>query len=360
MVDKLTKNLYLVISPCNQMYKYVKIYNVIMNHFLPFRSTLLPWPLFLVFVASSGPFFVLSFTRWGGRHVCLFESYQNVQGPYFSTLFDQLVEQTLIEKRNLVYCTTKRDMIPDMNRHLDGLKMALDLDDIKLVILDDYNPVSLEPLFVNDGNNSHVPSIVWVQGRNAFWTRHLLRTSGLDRILQTRCGSNVGSDDCIFVGEGSGTRCAGTNLAIAHAYGDDPKVAPELQSQGLHLLGCNRWISFGVDRPKLETHRNTKHVISSIQICDENQVFVWSQSSHNYQKQDEAQEMATTFIMTPCRKGMIEQYTTPELLPPLVISESESVEGVACNGEPSIDPSRVVQNLLDDSEWLDEFTESWL
>jgi peptidase E len=328
-----------------------------MNQILPFRWNLLLWPLLLVFIGSSVLSLVESFQCWGGRYVCLFESYHNVQGPYFSALFDQLVEQTLMQQRNLAYCTTRRDMLPDMLMHLDGLKVALSLDHTQL--LDDYNPVSLQSLFVNDGNNLHVPSIIWVQGQNAFWSRHLLRTSGLDRVLQHRCGSNIDSDNCVFVGEGAGSRCAGTTMAVAHAHGDDPKVATELQSQGLHLLGHNRWVSFGVDRPNLETHRETRQVVPNIEICDENQVFVWSQSSQNHQKQDRNKELATTFIMTPCRKGMIERYNTPDPLPPLVISELPSLEGVACNGEPSIDPSRVVQNLLCDSEWLDEFTESW-
>jgi hypothetical protein len=336
---------------------HVKYYDVTSQCLLSFGWNLLLLPLLLIITASSRQsLFVLSLPSWGGRHVCLFESYQNIQGPYFSALFDQLVEQTQIQQRNLAYCTTRRDLLPDINTHLDGLELALGLDHTQLAILDDYNPVSLEPLFINNGNNPHAPSILWVQGQNAFWTRHLLRTSGLDLIIQQRCGSNIANDDYVFVGEGAGALCTGTTMVVAHAHGDDPKVAPELQSQGLHLLGHNRWISFGVDRPKLERHCETRPVVSNIEICDGNQVYVWSQSSHKSQNEDETKELATTFIMTPCRRGTIERYTTPEPLPPVVISESSSLQGIACHGEPSIDPSRAVQNLLSDSEWLDEFT----
>jgi hypothetical protein len=309
------------------------------------------------------------------RHICLLENYQHVQGPYFSALLDQLLtEQTNIRQRNLVYCTSHKDVEAlqqqryskeSMDVILDELTDTLDLDHTELIVLDEWNPVSLqETIFASSSNNINpkIPSILWVQGQNAFWTRHLLRTSGLDRMIQQYCcgGGGNGSQDCIFVGEGAGARCASSTMAVAHIYGDDPRASPELQVQGLNLLGDDRWVSFGVDRETLESHSKTKDVVSNVEVCEKNQVFVWSQSNDAQEK-----ATATTFIMTPHQKGTIERYTTPEPLPPLFTSTSSSSspssspsskEGVACYGEPSIDPSRAIQNVLGDSEWLEEFS----
>jgi hypothetical protein len=137
-----------------------------------------------------------------GRHICLFENYECIQGPYFSALFDQLFTQTQLKCKNMVYCTSKYDLvglrnndnIHDTGGLLDELMKSLCLDHIQLVVLDDLNPVSLETLFTT-GDSSHnpnnkgnqEPSIFWVQGRNAFWTRHLLRTSGFDRLIHQKC-----------------------------------------------------------------------------------------------------------------------------------------------------------------------------
>ncbi|KAG7336833.1 hypothetical protein IV203_035416 [Nitzschia inconspicua] len=327
--------------------------------------------LLVSFIITVGSFKALSLshpTAFGSRHLCLFHNYRNVQGPYFSALFDQLLEQTDIKQRNLVYCTTSYDQqngcdLPDNTDTFlnDELMSALDLDHIQNVILDEFNPLSLEDLVTKTDNPQHTPTIFWVQGQNAFWTRHLLRTSGLDRMIQLRCcGFSNDSDttvrDCIFVGEGAGARCAGTTMALAHAFGDDPKAAPELQIQGLNVLGDNRWVSFGVEREMLESHSKTKDLFQSdaIEVCDEDQVLVWSQSSSLKLTDASDPVLATKFIMTPHRKGTIERYTTPDPLPPIFVSTSVAEEGVACHGEPSMDPSRAVQNPLGDSEWLEE------
>ncbi|KAL3902678.1 MAG: hypothetical protein SGARI_005724 [Bacillariaceae sp.] len=105
-------------------------------------------------------------------------------------------------------------------------------------------------------------------------------------------------------------------MDVAHVKGDDPKESPELQR-----------IPGGRDGETLPEEVTTD-------------------------------SMATRFVMTPHSKGTIERYTTPDRLPPLVTSSVTSMEGVACTGEPSIDPSRAVQNPLGDSEWLEEFQES--
>lgn len=284
-----------------------------------------------------------------------------------------------------------------MDTYLEELAKDLYLDHTQLWILDDLNPVLLEELFESDGgvddddentNNGNdksalqvPPSILWVQGYNAFWTRHMLRTSGLDRMIQQRCccsgGGSSGDDqekkhqnnnnsnnssDCVFVGEGAGARCAGPTMAVAHAFGDDPKASPELQIQGLNLLGDDRWVSMGINSATLQSHSKTKDIVPNIEMCDEDQVYVWAQSSSPPPPRGDGSmppRTATKFIMTPQRRGTIERYTTPDPLPPLFIrttssSMDEDEEGVACYGEPALDPSRAVQNPLGDSDWLEE------
>jgi hypothetical protein len=115
-------------------------------------------------------------------------------------------------------------------------------------------------------------------------------------------------------------------------------------------------VAFGIDKEKLQVHRRTKDIVGSIHICDHGQVFVWSQESRleGDKTPSAATTTATRFVMTPHHKGTIERYTTPDRLSPLVTSGA-SKEGVACHGEPSIDPSRAVHNQLGDSEWLQEF-----
>jgi peptidase E len=296
---------------------------------------------------------------YGGRHLCLFDDIANVQGPYFSALFDQLYGETQLQRKNLAFCTTRLDLekLVEPSVFLDDLKSSLDLDDIKIVILDDLNPLTTERIFQKPNSNEE-PTIIWVQGQNAFFTRHLLRTSGVDRMVQERCAPNASSPATIFVGEGAGALCAGSTMAVAYVK-DDPSLSPELQVQGLGLLGegkSGQFVSFGVERDALEKHAKTHAMVEQIHICRSDQVFVWSQSSTSSIPSGDAEKLlATRFIMTPHRRGMIEKYTTPDMLPPVITnSHSTGSDGVPCPGEPSVDPSRAVQQI-GDSEWLEEY-----
>jgi hypothetical protein len=310
--------------------------------------------------------------RHGGRHICLLDDYDTVRGPYFSALFDQLMGETQHPTKNLAYFTSQADLSlrdatdlgsrNDRNTFLEELRASLALDDANLFLLDEWNPLTLE----SELSTSN-PTIVWVQGKNAFRTRHLLRTSGLDRWLEARCAplqedaeisSTKEESGChgaiLYVGEDAGALCAGSDMAVARARGDDPKMAPEPQFVGLNLLGDDdddRRVSFGVERELLEGHPRTCHycVAGNIQVCRNDHVFVWSQSP--------TKETATTFLMTPSRRGTIEHYTTPD---PWLDRHNrsrpgQSDGGVACFGEPAIEPSRSVQRV-GDSEWMDDFS----
>jgi hypothetical protein len=87
-------------------------------------------------------------------------------------------------------------------------------------------------------------------------------------------------------------------------------------------------------------------------VCNDGQVYVWSQDVAINDEDDDNRMIATRFIMTPCRRGMIENFTNPRPLP-LVIDEADLDEGVPCVGEPAVDPSRAIQRV-GDSEWIDE------
>jgi hypothetical protein len=296
-----------------------------------------------------------------GRHICLFDNYEAVRGPYFSALLDQLMGETQRQTKNLAYFTSRYDVsligetsdTEGENRLPQDLSVSLDLDDANLFLLDDWNPLTLGEQLTKIN-----PTIVWVQGSNAFHTRHLLRTSGLDRWLQEHCAPpqndiNASTTDCatVFVGEGAGALCAGSRMAVAYVRGDDPKMSPELQIYGLDLIGDDDnecLVSFGVEPKVLEEHSRTMDLAGSIQICCNDQIFVWSQSPR--------QTTATTFIMTPRRRGMIERYSSPD---PWLDRRNrprpgQSDGGVACCGEPAIDPSRSMQHA-GDSEWMEEF-----
>lgn len=303
-------------------------------------------------------------SRHGGRHICLFDSYEAVKGPYFFALLDQLMGETQHETKNLAYFTSRSDLPAnegarvargDRGDVLETLRASLDLDTATLFLLDDWNPPTLD-----EELSCSKPTIVWVQGKNAFHTRHLLRTSGLDRWLQEHCapshdqGSSSNNKGCAipFIGEGAGALCSGSTMAIAHVRGDDPKMSPELQMYGLDLLGDDdddSLVSFGVEEKILQGHPRTSDFVSNIQICRNDQIFVWSQSPN--------QETATRFVMTPKQRGTIEGYTTPD---PWSDRQRRSRlgqadgGGVACHGEPAIDPSRSIQHI-GDSEWMEEY-----
>lgn len=318
---------------------------------------------------------------YGGRHVCLLNDYNHVCGPYLDALLDQTLEQTKCVKRRLVLCTTRGDLqaggggggggqsgnndwndqdydeggpLLSVTSFLEELQSSWQLDDTRLLLMDDYNPMTLEKTLSQDNNNAHnSPSIIWVRGSNAFRTRHLLRTSGLDRYIQERCGS-VSGPSLLFVGEGAGALVAGATLAVAHVQGHDPRAAPELQVNGLGLMGHDLSVSFGVHKEVLETSDRTEDLMSQekIEVCTSNQIFVWSQQASESSDDNSIPISPTRFVMTPNQRGVIERFTQPDPLPPLV-DKSVDTEGVPCMGEPAIDPSRFMQRI-GDSEWMEE------
>ena len=323
----------------------------------------------------------------GSRYVCLLEDYEKVMGPYLYALFDQLFELTGHEEKRIAFLTTQKDLDDISSYRIQGkenenktddavkgvncndttaealkalletLESSLELETTpEVFVLDDWNPLAVEERFstvestgagTSDDDKDKVdPTILWLYGNhNSFYTRHLLRTSGFDRYIQERCASSsLSSDDdddnCVFVGEGTGAACAWITMDAARARGDDPKGAPELQPYGLKLLG------------------NENDDSSGFEVCGDDEVFVWAQQPPQESMVEEEQQRehgATNFVMAPNRRGTIERYTTLDPLPPLVDrNEQQSGEGVACYGEPSIDPSRSMQaGSIGDSEWME-------
>ncbi len=309
----------------------------------------------------------------GSRYLCLFKDYETLEGPYFFALFDQLFEQTSHTKKTVAFLTTQKDMneisrtsnfsnsTSALDSRLENLQSSLDLDaPPEVFVLDEWNPVVLEERFpsLNDNDTdiqNEKPSIVWLYGNcNAFYTRHLLRTSGFDRWIQESCASSsaFGSDfeNSVFVGEGTGALCIGNSMDSAKASGNDPKGAPELQFHGLQLLGENEnsGVVFVQEDENTDNSMATNYL--GLEICRDDEVWVWAQTS----PQEEGDQIATNFVMAPNRRGTIEKYATLDPVAPLVFRSNtkKKIEGVACYGEPSIDPSRSAQaGTIGDSEW---------
>jgi hypothetical protein len=282
------------------------------------------------------------------RFVCLLNDYSTARGPYFNALFDQLLqEQCGIQKRRIALCTSEsnadkiRELMPQLE---EDLLLDNKHDCCNLFVLNDYNPLSL-----HDEMEQFDPSIFWVVDDNAFRIRYQLRTSGMDGILYQKCGGPAPSNDssssgsnCLYVGENAGAVCAGASLATAHAMNQDPKQAPEPQYFGLHLLGPSRSISFGLSNSELTAHPRTCNFDpSTIIALERDQVFVWSQPPD---------EDTTSFIFLPSKRGTIEQWESPPPIPALI---EDGIGGIQCDGEPSIDPSRIMQQV-GDSEWINE------
>jgi hypothetical protein len=359
----------------------------------------------------------------GSRYVCLLEDYEKVMGPYFNALFDQLFELTGHEEKRIAFLTTQKDLdgISSYRIRGNGSETKTDDDEIEVngygtttealvalletlesslelettpevFVLDDWNPLAIEERFsavrstgvgTSDGNDDGKndksrdkidPTIIWLYGNhNAFYTRHLLRTSGFDHYIQERCSlsSSSSSDDddnCVFVGEGTGAACIWITMDTARVRGDDPKGAPELQAYGLKLLGNEDENSKAtattsaiegvvfVKKPSPISDNSP-----GIELCGEDEVFVWAQqppqesNSALTEEEEQQDHVATNFVMAPNRRGTIERYATLDVLPPLVDrKEQQSGEGVACYGEPSIDPSRSMQaGTIGDSEWME-------
>ncbi len=299
-------------------------------------------------------------TTVGSRYLCLLDDFEKTRGPYCFALFDQLFEQTNHERKYVAFLTTQKDLdsvsksndASALESMLETLESSLDLDGPpEVFVLEDWNPLALEERFASvatetETNREDAPTILWLYGcHNAFYTRHLLRTSGFDRWIQEQCASSSvpNRDNCIFVGEGTGAVCASASMDAAKARGDEARGAPELQVYGLNLL------SDGVVFVDNETKsRQVSEGYPEIEVCREDEVFVWAQPP--------SLEVATKFAMAPNRRGTIEKHTTLEPLSPLVIRSNDDIaeqtEGVACYGEPSVDPSRSAQaETIGDSEW---------
>jgi hypothetical protein len=287
------------------------------------------------------------------RFVCLLDDYSTVRGPYFNALFDQLLqEQCGIQKRRIALCTSEsnadktRELMPQLE---EDLLLDNKHDCCNLFVLNDYNPLSLQ-----DDMAQFDPSIFWLVDDNAFRIRYQLRTSGMDGILHQKCGGPAPSNDssssnsnCLYVGEHAGAVCAGASLATAHAMNQDPKQAPEPQYFGLHLLGPSRSISFGLSNSELTVHPRTYDIDPSTLVAlERDQVFVWSQPPD---------EDTTSFVFLPSKRGTIEQWESPPPIPALIEdgNNQNSIGVVQCDGEPSIDPSRMMQQV-GDSEWINE------
>jgi hypothetical protein len=336
------------------------------------------------------------------------DDYNKVKGPYLYALLDQLLEQTQIvaateqidahdddntptmQRKLLLLCTTRAALLLSAGEQqndddlvvgnkkigdtttslLDELASSFEFHDSHLLIMDDYNPITLHEKLSSSSSNSVDPAIIWVRGHNAFLTRHYLRTSGLDRWIQQRCcgpATTIATkDSCVplYVGEGAGAIIAGATMDVAYVMKKtgqgqqhDPSASPELQIHGLGLLGIDhRSVAFGIDSTILQKHHRTKQMMDSnlIEVCDDDQVFVWSQSQDDDGDNEAgAIASATRFVMTPSRRGMIERLSHPDPLPVLLIDEQQQY-GVQCTGEPAIDPSRSMQRI-GDSEWMNEF-----
>ena len=303
------------------------------------------------FALFSSHLYALSPTKAAStnRHICLFDSYSMVQGPHFTALFDQLLEQTGHSSGDkgftIAVCALEEDSKSVENRLLPLLeKDFVGCPSCHLIVLEDYNPLTLQ-----DKINDIDPSVIWVaDAGNAFAMRYRMRTSGLDTLIsESLCDTLATSPARLYVGEGSGAICGGASMAVAHLREDDPKAVPEPQFFGLGLLGPKRSILFSDDEYAVKQDTKTIVCKDTITTLRTDQVLVWSQTT------DQESTTATTFVMTPCKKGTIENFETLPPLPPLG-KASNTHGGVPCEGERAIDPSRTMQQI-GDSEWLEEF-----
>lgn len=288
------------------------------------------------------------------RHVCLLSSYEAVRGPYFTALLDQLAEQAgHLDALQLVLCYDDPLPVEETPNHAKTIQQDFSLSTCNILRLQDHNPISLWETL--DQIN---PNIVWVTGSNPFGLRYRLRTSGLDDWIYRHCGNTLANGNgCVYVGEGAGAMVAGASLRIAH-YSLTPgtpspasltAAAPEPQFFGLGLLGPDKTVAFTTlsiqEQEQLQASSPTDFDSSRLQLLTNGQVYVWSQSS------DADCTSATSFVSLPTRRGMMEQMLSPEPLAAL-IDDTNPPEGVPCLGEPSIDPSKQLQQT-GDSEWMD-------
>lgn len=283
------------------------------------------------------------------RHVCLLSTYETVRGPYFTALLDQLAEQAgHVEDLKMVICY--EDSQENTTYHAQQVHQDFSfLSSCTTLLLQDHNPISLwEQLDQID------PNVIWVRGSNPFGLRYRLRTSGLDHWIYHHCGNTIANGKgCVYVGEGAGALVAGASLRVArHALtGEIPSrnAAPEPQFFGLGLLGPDKTVTFTTlsvkEQADLQSSQ-TEFDSSRLQLLSMDQVYVWSQSSTS------DGTSASSFVFLPTRRGMMEQMLSPEPLLALIDDDTNPPEGVPCFGEPSIDPSKLLQHTAD-SEWID-------
>ena len=317
--------------------------------------------LILVSLVCSSSFVASALTAntpsLNSRHVCLFKDYNTLRGPHFNALFDELLQEQQQKencKRRIALCTSEynsknviKDLLPAIQEDLlliDETTTTKEGDSCRLFVLDEHNPLTLEQEI-----EKFQPSIFWVFDDDSFRIRYKMKISGLDDILGRMCGhdrrTNNNDDNdwcCLYVGENGGAISAGSSMATAHANNHNPKQSPEPQFFGLGLLGSRRSISFGLSLQELEAHPKVSKEDLLLLPLKEDQVFCWSQRGTS----------TTSFVFLPRQKGMLEQWESPNPVPPLV-DDSLSIGGVSCRGEPSIDPSRMMQQV-GDSEWINE------
>lgn len=326
----------------------------------------------IVFFPFSGALSVSScHQRAAPRHVCLMDSYATVQGPYLTALLDQLIEQAgypglISNDVTMVACFCRQH---DKNaigpKHFEKIKDDLGISNYHHLILEDYDPLSLEISLA-----AKRPSLLWLCGDNPFYLRYRIRTSGLDRWIAQNCAGPLSenSKPCVYVGEAAGALCAGASMRVAH-YGlhlgkgvNIPTEAPEPQFFGLELLGPDRTVAFVQDSVKDFTSIRSRHPEleeDKLLLLGKDQLYVWTQSS----SLEDGSESVASFVFLPNQFGMMQQMTSPKSLLPLVDEEDDNLEdrssrgGVPCFGEPSIDPSRQLHNA-GDSDWFEYFDEA--
>jgi len=265
---------------------------------------------------------------------------------------DQMLEnECQFDQRKLALCMTQEyhhhanEKSQEEEQRLSRLKQDFDLDGCQLFVLDGYNPITLQ-----EEINKFDPTIFWLVDDNAFRIRYRTRTSGLDGILEQKCGGGGGDNqnNCLYVGENAGALCAGASLTGAHKLQQDPKEAPEPQFFGLGLLGTERSVTIrnsdlqsnnedGEDLPGSSDSSDSNNMI----LLDQESVYIWSQPAS-----------ARSFVFLPSQRGGISNLESPPNLPPLVQEETD-MGGVQCTGEPAIDPSRMMEQV-GDSEWVNE------
>ena len=244
-----------------------------------------------------------------------------MRGPHFSALFDQLVQQTGYDTKRIAFLTIDNHRKDSYSTRIED-DLGLDASAIATFRLDEMNPIELMKRF-----QEFEPTILWAaDADSAYQLRYYMRTSGLDQMVENLCGSVEEERSLLYVGEGAGVICAGSHMELAK--GQDR--APEPQFRGLELLGPDTSITFDPSSPSIQ---------GTITSLREKQLYVWSQSNGQ----------AMSFVVTPEQMGAIEQLRNPEPLPPLV---EENVGGRRCMGEPSVDPSRMLQ-MRGDSEWFE-------